>query len=515
MRKRIGPTLRRAAKAAALTTALICLLACCLPAYAAKEESDMSGELNMTVDELKEILRAEIRYIEELQYPNGAIPDMRPAGVDEGQTLPVANGFDPSVYRHWSSARMIPYFSDAAVLGVIRACGVLGKDDPLYETGKQISRKYLEWYISHMNTASSDLNGLAGTVYDYRIYLSPAGEVAEVRLHDVNAYKYTNEKDNPNDYDSTDSYAAAFLQLMEEYASLFDETYLQDKEEIADVLIGVIRATYLPKLGLTGAKPNYMVCYLMDNCEVRDGLMSAKRIYESLGKQDKADEARRLAEDIRRAVAEKMYDETAGLYRYGLFDNGSPIEKADLSKFYPQGACQLFPVLFGLTDPDDGKASSVYKKFCAEFCRDGSNIKNWSTGRLKDDTYPWTILLRAVVRMKDWKTAGVFIRTMNRNYVVPRHPAPYYCAEAGHLMTAIAEILPALEKDQEGKDPAGNVSAEISVPSGTATESETEVAPPEERNSSPVPWIVAGVAAAAAAGALIAVFVIKKKKKAG
>ncbi|MBQ3934329.1 MAG: hypothetical protein II715_00790, partial [Clostridia bacterium] len=79
----------------------------------------------------------------------------------------------------------------------------------------------------------------------------------------------------------------------------------------------------------------------------------------------------------------------------------------------------------------------------------------------------------------------------------------------------IAEILPALEKDQEGKDPAGNVSAEISAPSGTSTESETEVAPPEERNSSPVPWIVAGVAAAAAAGALIAVFAIKKKKKAG
>ena len=453
----------------------------------ASETEILTLNPTMTADELSTILKSEIAYVGSLQLSNGAIPDGKlTANSHAGQSLPEVDGIAASEYRSWPSSRMVPYFSDAAVLGVIRACKALGPEEAKQTDGQQIALAYLEWYMAHMNTKESDINHVAGTVYDYFIFRNAAdGRIVEVRLHDAYASSYPTN--NPYDYDSTDSYAAMFLTLMLEYAETFDSKYLKDKETVVDTLVSVIRATEVKSLSLTGAKPNYMVCYLMDNCEVFAGLTSAAEIYRKIGKKSKATDTAAFAEKVRSAIQSRLYSSSAKCWYSGVFDNGKPTANADLSVFYPQGSCQLFPVLFGVDDPTSERALNVYKRFKETYCRTDISGKNWSAVNLRDDTYPWAILLRAVVAMGDTETAETYVKAMNNRFIKTGHNYPYYNAEAGHLMTGVAAMLEVLNEKGSGADTssADESSAASSEPvSESSAESSKEPADESSKETS-------------------------------
>ena len=80
----------------------------------------------------KETMDAELEWLASLQAPNGAIP----------QTLPDAN----------RQARVITCFS-------AQTCMALLLEPEKY--GENV-RKYLDWYLSHLNTAETDVSGVDG-----------------------------------------------------------------------------------------------------------------------------------------------------------------------------------------------------------------------------------------------------------------------------------------------------------------------------------------------------------------
>ncbi|MBO4501564.1 MAG: hypothetical protein J5760_04915 [Clostridia bacterium] len=463
------------------------------------------------------ILEKELEYFEQLTLECGAV-GMYPLSVGSyaGMKLPEVDGVAPEEYTKWPSARVIAYFSDTAVLGAIRADSALGT-----QRAKESVLKYINWYISRMNTKESDICGVAGTVYDYHIFQSADGRTIHVTDMEMYASQYPNG-DNPHDYDSTDSYASMFLQIIYEYAKYYDQSFLADKAGLVQTLIDVIMSDYVAKLDLTVAKPNYRACYLMDNCEVYCGFVSAAGIYnEFLNDPAKASECTARAEKVKNAILTRMWSKKDNCFLAAVSDNGGSMYPNDLNNFYPQASCQLFPVIFGIVEPDDEKAKITFERFKADFGR------KWLTFDI--ETYPWCILVRAAVIMGDYEFAGQYIDAVNRRFVKRAHSAPYYNSESGSTMVAVAELYGMAPEDpveEVSETPSAEISEEVSEEvSETVSEeipaeiSETPSAPAESSGAeggssgSALPYILAGIGIAAAAAALAFIFRKKGGKK--
>lgn len=459
-------------------------------------------------DYYKKIIEREIDYIKKLQLKNGAIGMFALGpGSYPGMEFPVVDGISPEEYMKWPSVKVVPYFTDSAVMGIIKGCEALGITD-----GREVVLKYINWYISHMNTKESDLNGVAGTVYDYFIFQSNDGRIVEVTLHDAYASQYPT--DNPHDYDSTDSYAAMFLEILYEYTRVFDNNFLKDKKDIVDTLVDVIMATYVPAIDLTYAKPNYAVVYLMDNCEVFRGFEAAAKIYgEYLADKEKEEYCTTYAQKVKNAILTTMWDDKNSCFRAAVFTNGKPTADINLLEFYPQASCQLFPAIFGVLEPDDTRAVTVYERFKADFIQEGVSGRDWSVYDLEGLVYPWCILAYASLEMGDYRITQRHIKAMNAKFIRTGHSYPYYNAEAGWILLVCAELYNLAEGEPEESLPEETTAEEsvISDISGDASSLPEVSAPISKKGISP--WIYAGIGISAAAIAAVAAGIIGKNKR--
>ena len=126
------------------------------------------------------------------------------------------------------------------------------------------SKNFLKWYFGHINV-DEDYNHLTGTVYDYKVHIE-SGSIKE---------EY-----NEMTYDSADSYAAVFLTaLWHYYKATDDKEFLIENKTYTDAVSYCLLS--LISDGYTISKPDYSISYLMDNCEVYDGLRCAEKIIPS------------------------------------------------------------------------------------------------------------------------------------------------------------------------------------------------------------------------------------------
>ena len=201
--------------------------------------SDISADLELIAAddvELKEsekalladVFETETAWIASLQLENGAIP------MTSSKTGEVS---------------VNPYFSDIAALALL--------DN--FEKYAENVKAYMNWHFSHLNTSKDDYNGIDGTIYDYIVTLEDGVIVNEA---------------SKGSYDSTDSYAATFLAVLEKYyEKTGDSDYIYSNSSDILRVIDAMFASF--DRGLTYAKPDYQVKYLMDNCEVYNGMLAA------------------------------------------------------------------------------------------------------------------------------------------------------------------------------------------------------------------------------------------------
>ena len=108
--------------------------------------------------------------------------------------------------------------------------------------------------------------------------------------------------------------------------------------QAARLALGAIAAV-MQTDGLTIAKPDYPMKYLMDNVEVYGGLTEGAAPFESVGDHDEAQKARqmsmRLAAALRRFWSPKHGCFAIALHMKGKYSVG-------LEKPYPHGLAQLF-----------------------------------------------------------------------------------------------------------------------------------------------------------------------------
>jgi hypothetical protein len=289
-----------------------------------------------------------------------------------------------------------PYFANIAAIGMTK--------DP-NRMPQVVS--WMKWYINHLNWP--DKWGLYGTTYNYTV---------------SNGIETSSQ-----DADSTDSYAATFLSLVWnawESGDASARSYISGLSYQLDVIGGVLIQTQQSD-GLTWAKPDYQIKYLMDNSEAYRGLRDLASIYQNaFGDTTKAAYYNAAADAMQNGILTMWLNGTWAVYKDGIGRFIAP----NMGTWYADATAQVFPVLMGVVTSSDTRAQQSYSAFNAAW-------PNWPTLSFNaQDAFPWCLVGTAAAAMGDNSRLSTYIATVQSKYVNSNFPWPFYIAEAGWFMRA-------------------------------------------------------------------------------
>ncbi len=293
----------------------------------------------------------------------------------------------------YGSSKIVPYYSNLAAIGLTK--------DP---SGYAAVKAWMNWYIGHLN--APDKWGLSGTIYDYNV----SGGIAT----------------STNDADSTDSYAATFLSLAWAFYGTGDSGAQAYVASIAAQLneVGSVLLQTQQDDGLTWAKPDYQIKYLMDNCEGYRGLRDAAQLFHALGDSTSESQYAAGADKMLSGIDSMWTNGAWAMYKDGLGQLTSP----NFATWYPDATSQLFPVLMEVIPGSDARSQQVYTSF-------NNAWPDWPTlSYNSQDPFPWVLVGGAAALMGDTTRANTFIGSLQQKYVANNFPWPWYSAEAGWFM---------------------------------------------------------------------------------
>lgn len=224
------------------------------------------------------------------------------------------------IYANTSGSESInPYFSDYV------AIALLNRPDLYAENVK----KYINWHFDHLNDD--------GTIYDY--------------------YIENNVEKPKGTYDSTDSYAATFLMLLEKYCEKTGDINFitKHKSDVISVYNSMISTLYN---GLTYAKKDHPVIYTMDNSEVYAALLESEKLFKLLEESGLANDCLEKSSQLKTELNKQLWNKNC-YFETGINkEDGTVSNKYLLNEYYPSGLAQLFPVIYNAVDTE--KKMSVY-----------------------------------------------------------------------------------------------------------------------------------------------------------
>lgn len=335
------------------------------------------------------ILNHEAEWISSLQFESGAIPTY---------SDPIAN-YD-------GKYKVVPYFTHLGLLGLLEK-----------EEYASTVKDYMDWYFAHLNRVETDSTP-AGSVYDYIVETDRQTETPT------------------NDFDSTDSYASTFINLLRKYAEVTgDHQYLIDhKEDI--LLVASAMLSTMQEDGLTWAKPSYPVKYLMDNTEVYKGLKDLVWICNEIFKDPEAAAIYDQHQtDVYQGIQNGLWLSEKNMYSHGKTGDGTLLNP-DWNTFYADATAQLFPIWTGVIDPKSEEALSIYNTF-------NEYHPGWPVLE-KSDAFPWALIAYTAAIMGDKIRVDQFLESVKTTYIDENHPWPWYVMESGVTMltASIAMELP-------------------------------------------------------------------------
>jgi len=293
-----------------------------------------------------------------------------------------------------------PYFANIAAIGMTK--------DP--NRMPQVLA-WMNWYTNHLNWP--DKWGLYGTTYNYTIS--------------------NGVETSTKDADSTDSYAATFLTLAWnawENGDSNARAYISSLSYQLDVIGGVLVQTQQSD-GLTWAKPDYQIKYLMDNCEGYRGLRDLASLFQAMGSPAKA--------SYYTAAANSMLNGILGMWMNGKWavykDYYGNFIAPNMKTWYADATAQVFPVLLGVVSSSDTRAQESYAAFNAAW--PGWPMLSFNA----QDPFPWCLVVDAAAAMGDNARVATYINSIQASYVDKNLPWPFYIAEGGWFMRANSYML--------------------------------------------------------------------------
>lgn len=301
----------------------------------------------------------------------------------------------------YGSSKITPYYSNIAAIG-------LTHDPASYGT----VQRWMQWYVNHLNWP--DKWGLYGTMYNYDY--NNGAEVSHVNA------------------DSTDSYAATFLSLAWAFYQTGDPSaqgYIKTLGYQLDVIGGVIVQTQQSD-GLTWAKPDYQIKYLMDNCEAYRGLRDLAAVFQNaFGDSTKAAYYNAVADKMLQGIQGMWMGNSWAVYKDGIGGFIAP----NMGTWYPDASSQVFPVLEGVIAPSDSRSQQVYNNLNAAW-------PGWPTLSFSgQDPFPWVLVANTAVMMGDTNRVNTYMQTIENKYVNQNFPWTWYSAEAGWFLRLNAYVM--------------------------------------------------------------------------
>ncbi|WP_264841653.1 hypothetical protein [Caldinitratiruptor microaerophilus] len=274
-----------------------------------------------------------------------------------------------------------PYFAN-------RAARALLAD----RSGRAAVRRYMNWYVRHLNPD--------GTIDDFTV------------RHGMEVSRGTR--------DSSDAYAATFLSLVAAYLDAGGDVrwvraHLDDLRRVAGAI-----ESLTDRDGLTWARADYPVKFLMDNVEVWRGWFDWARVLEAAGEREEAAAARERAARVESALG--RFARGDGRLDWGLGPYGTRWRSE--GRFYPDGVVQFFPLVHGLTDDPAG-----YHAFAAAH-------PAWH--RLEEDAFPWVLAAVAAARAGDRPRAAAALAEVEERFAGLEYP--WHVGESAAYIEA-AELL--------------------------------------------------------------------------
>jgi hypothetical protein len=293
----------------------------------------------------------------------------------------------------YSATEIVPYYSNIAAIGMT-------KDSANYP---QV-RAWMEWYIHHLS--ATDVWDLGNSIYDYDV----SGTVETPR----------------NTADSTDSYPATFMTLAWRFyrtgdiaAQSYVTTILPELDLIGQQLVKTQQVD-----GLTWAKPNYQIKYLMNNCEGYRGMRDLASLFQAVGNNSRASYYTSHADLAYQGLMGMWLGDSFAIYRDVVGNLALP----SWSTWYPDATSQLFAVLEGVLPASDPKAEQVYAKFNSAW--PGWPVLSFNA----TDPFPWVLVSNAAATMGDSSRVNAYLVTIQDKYVNNGYPWPWYSMEAGWFM---------------------------------------------------------------------------------
>ena len=248
------------------------------------------------------------------------------------------HGMEDGAIRMMSTDQTVwinPYFTNLALYALLRASESAPE---LKEDVFHTIEKWFEWYAAHQLPD--------GTITDYSGYLD--------------RYESTGK------FDSTDSYAATYLVVADQYMKLSGKALSDAAADSARKAYAAMIST-MDEDGLTWAHANYKAKYLMDNLEVNQGLNAAVDLFKRLGDSDSAADAeRRLA--LNSKGLDKFFLKDKNYLAWALTEND--VVHESFEKFYPDFLANAFAcsMLDGLNPRYWEKLSTQRQVFAENFC---------------------------------------------------------------------------------------------------------------------------------------------------
>lgn len=287
-----------------------------------------------------------------------------------------------------------PYYANIAAIGMTK--------DP--NRMPQVVN-WINWYVNHLNWP--DKWGLYGTTYDYTVN-NGVGTAT-------------------NNADSTDSYAATFLSLVWNAwgsGNASARSTILGLSYQLDVIGGVIIQTQQSD-GLTWAKPDYQIKYLMDNCEAYRGLRDLASTFQyAFGDTTKAAYYNAAADSMLKGILGMWMNGTWAVYKDALGRLAAP----HLNTWYADASAQVFPALMGVVNSSDPRAQQAYAALNAAW-------PGWPALSFNSqDPFPWVLIAQGAAAMGDKSRVATYLNTVQSKYVNSNFPWPFYNAEAGWFM---------------------------------------------------------------------------------
>ena len=289
------------------------------------------------------------------------------------------------------STRIMPYFSNLGVMGFT--------EKPTYYPNV---KNWMEWYWN--NVSWPDKFGIYGSINDFDV----GSNGAETPVPDPDAQ-------GNHHPDSTDSYAGTFLSLAYAYYNTGDSaarsyiTSIQPPNSNRLDYVGEVVVHTKQSNGLTWARPDYNIEYLMDNCEAYRGLRDLANLYTAYGLTTQASFYNTHADQMLNGIQTALWNSANNDYYWYTTDSGSS-GSVNWNVFYPDSVSQLFPIAFGVIQPTDQRAKDIWSTFQSHWQNQWTTL---STG----DQYPWVIIGYVAALMGDTTDANTFINNLQTTFV--------------------------------------------------------------------------------------------------